>query len=133
MPLIENKMKNKLRALLLTAVVLIGISANAFTQIKTGGYKKIPASDAGAVAAAEYAAKTQAEKDNAEITLQTVKTAESQTVAGVNYKLCIEVYRVDEGDDVEIKQFVQTVVFRSLKKEYQLKSWEEAESCGEEE
>lgn len=132
-------MKNKFGKLLLIAVVgLILNSSNAFAQIKTGGYKKIAATDAGAVAAAEFAAKTQGEKDSAEITLQSVKTAESQTVAGVNYKLCIEVSRAaaesEEGEEAEeIKQFVQTVVFRNLKKEHQLKSWQETESCGEEE
>ena len=127
-------MKINLRNLFLIALIgIIGGAVNASAQIKTGGYKKIAATDAGAVAAAEFAAKAQGEKDSAEITLQAVKTAESQTVAGMNYKLCIEVYRVDQGDNVEVKQFAQTVVFRNLKKEYQLKSWVEAEDCGEEE
>ena len=119
--------------MLIAVFGLIVNSTNVPAQIKTGGYKKIAATDAGAIAAAEYAAKAKAEQDNAEITLQTVKNAERQTVAGTNYKLCIEIYRTDEGDDVEVKRFAQTVVFYSLKKQYELKSWTEVESCGEEE
>ena len=116
---------------MLAAFAVIGASAaNNFAQIKTGGYKKIAVSDAGVVAAAEFAAQAQSEKDEAGITVQNVKTAERQTVAGTNYKLCIEVLRIEADDDAEVQQFVQTVVFRSLKNEYTLKSWEEVEDCG---
>lgn len=128
-------MKTKLKKLLLIAIVgLVAGSLNGFAQIKTSGYKKISAADAGAVAAAEFAAKTQGEKDDAQIALQTVKTAESQTVAGTNYKFCIEVNRIaqsEEGEEAEeIKQFIQTMVFRNLKKEHELKSWQKTESGG---
>jgi hypothetical protein len=126
-------MKNYLKILLtLAAFALIGVfAADNFAQIKTGGYKKVSETDAGVVAAADFAAQTQGEEDSAEITLQSIEKAERQTVAGTNYKLCIEVFRIEAGDDVEVRQFIQTVVFRSLKKEYTLKSWEEAENCGE--
>ncbi len=98
--------------------------------MRTGGYKKVAANDAGVVAAAEFAAQTQSEKDGAEITLQSVETAKRQTVAGTNYKLCLEVFRVEADDNVEVRQFVQTIVFLNLKKQYTLKSWESAEDCG---
>ena len=126
-------MKNNLKIfLMLAAFVLIGAFAvNNFAQIKTGGYKKIAKTDAAVVAAADFAAQSQSKNDGAEITVQSIETAERQTVAGTNYKLCIEVFRIEAGDDVEVRQFIQTVVFRSLKKEHTLKSWEEAESCGE--
>ena len=114
------------------------VVALAVSDVKVGAvfpgngprwYEK--SSDAGVVAAAEFAARTEGEKDGSEITVQSIEIAESQTVAGTNYKLCIEVFRIEAGDDVEVRQFIQTLVFRSLKKEYTLKSWEEAESCGE--
>lgn len=126
-------MKNSFKLLLMCAAfVFIGAatSANSFAQIKTGGYKKIAVTDAGVVAAAEFAAQAQSETDEAGITVQNIKTAERQTVAGTNYKLCVEVSRVEADDDAEIQQFIQTVVFRSLKNEYTLKSWEEVEECG---
>ncbi len=126
-------MKNTLKMFLtLAAFAFIGVfAADNFSQVKTGGYKKVSKTDAGVVAAADFAAQTQSEKDGAEITLQSIEKAERQTVAKTNYKLCIEVFRIEAGDDVEVRQFIQAVVFRSLKKEYTLKSWEEAESCGE--
>ena len=111
--------------------VFFGAATVGFAQPKTGGYKKIAVTDAGVVAAVDFAAQTQSEQDNAEINLQSIEKAETQTVAGTNYKLCIEVFRIEAGDDVEVRQFIQTLVFRSLKKEFTLKSWEEAESCGE--
>ena len=126
-------MKNNLKmfSTLATLALSCAFAVNNFAQVKTGGYKKIAKTDAAVVAAAEFAAQSQSKNDDAEITVQSIEKAESQTVAGTNYKLCIEVFRIEAGDDVEIRQFIQTLVFRSLKKEYSLKSWEEAESCGE--
>jgi parvulin-like peptidyl-prolyl isomerase len=121
----------KYLSIFLIFVVFFGVTTVGFAQIKTGGYKKIAVTDAGVVAAANFAAQTQSEKDNAEITVQTIEKAESQTVAGTNFKLCIEVFRIEAGDDVEVRQFAQTLVFRSLKKEFTLKSWEETENCDE--
>jgi hypothetical protein len=47
-------------------------------------------------------------------------------VAGINYRLCLKVST--ESDDAP--QDVKAIVYRNLKKEYSLTSWEE-ESCGE--
>lgn len=116
---------------LLIFAVTFAYALNNFAQAKTGSYRKIPNSDAAAIAAAEFAAQTQSEKDDAEIALQTIEKAESQTVAGTNYRLCIEVFRIETGDDAEVRQFVQTIVFRNLKKQFALKSWETVEDCGE--
>ena len=123
-------MKNYL-SIFLIFVVFFGVTTVGFAQIKTGGYKKIAVTDAEIGAAAKFAAQAQSEKDDAKITVQTIEKAESQTVAGTNYKLCVEVFRIEAGDEVEVRQFIQTLVFRSLKKEFTLKSWEEAESCDE--
>lgn len=124
-------MKNNLKIGLMLAALIFVSAADNFAQIKTGGYKKLAVNDAGVVAAADFAAQTQAEKDSAEISLQSIEKAERQTVAGTNYKICVEVFRIEAGDDVEVRQFIQTVVFRNLKKQFTLKSWEETEDCGE--
>lgn len=110
-------------------IIFGGVTMNSFAQIKTGGYKKVAVTDAGVVAAAEFAAQNQGEKDGAEISVQSIETAQRQTVAGANYKLCVEVLLIAEGDDAEVRQLVQTVVFLNLKKQYMLKSWEEIEGC----
>ncbi len=128
-------MKNQLKIFTLLAVIfMIGAATvNNQAQIKVGGYKKIAVSDAGVVSAAEFAAQSQGETEGAEISIQSIETAEKQTVAGANYKLCVEVFRLDDGADVEVREFIQTVVFLNLKKQMTVKSWEEVETCGAEE
>ncbi|MCY7375248.1 MAG: hypothetical protein LH472_04670 [Pyrinomonadaceae bacterium] len=126
-------MKNNLKIFLTTSAfaVICALAANNFAQVKTGGYKKVAKTDAGVVAAAEFAVKDVSKKKSTEVTLQLVETAERQTVAGTNYKLCIEIFRIDDFDDAEVKEFVQTVIFRSLKNQMTLKSWTKVENCGE--
>jgi hypothetical protein len=75
-------------------------------------------------AAANFAVAAKGKSDNVAITLNSIAAAERQTVAGANYRLCLEVEF--EG----ATQTVRAVVFKSLQKQYQLKSWEEAD-CGE--
>jgi hypothetical protein len=88
-----------------------------------GGFKPVAADDPEVTAAARFAVAAEGQKDNATITLTSVVAAERQTVAGANYRLCLEV-------EVEgAAQNVRAVVFKSLQKQYQLKSWEEAD-CG---
>jgi hypothetical protein len=58
--------------------------------------------------------------------------AESQTVAGINYRLCLKVGYHKEDDDVDTTEFVRTVVYRNLQKEYSLTSWAQ-EDCREDE
>jgi len=111
--------------------IIFGAATAGFAQIKTGGYKKVPVSDAGVVAAADFAIEAQGEKANAGIELLSIEQAELQTVAGMNYKLCLEVNITDGSADEPYDQFVTAVVFYSLQKEYSLKSWTVTESCGE--
>ena len=46
----------------------------------------------------------------------------------MNYRLCL---KVASGDDDDAAQEVKTVVYKNLKSEYSLTSWEEAECGGE--
>jgi len=87
---IFQTMNNNLRKMILLAAlgVLFGSAQTNFAQIRMGGYKKIPVSDAGAVAAAEYAVDTRGDNEELEITLDAVLKAERQTVEGTSYKLC---------------------------------------------
>lgn len=125
-------MKNNLRILILFAAlgVIFGCATVNFAQIKVGGYKKIAVSDAGAVAAANFAVTEQGEKQEATIELTSVEKAERQIVAGTNYKLCLQVNIADGNSDEPVSQFVNAVIFKSLKNEFSLKSWEETDDCG---
>ena len=94
---------------------------------RTGGYREIDSADEGAAAAAEFAVKDQSEKKELTYKLVSVAKAETQTVAGINYRLCLKVSYQKQGEDEETTEFVQVVVFRSLQKEYSLTSWTQEE------
>ena len=120
------KMKRSSIAVVITvAFALFG--AVAVAQ-RTGGYREIDKADEGAAAAAEFAVKDQSEKKELAYKLVSVAKAETQTVAGINYRLCLKVSYQKQGEDEETNEFVQVVVFRSLQKEYSLTSWSE-EAC----
>lgn len=112
--------------ILAALAVIFGAATTCFAQkdVITGGYGPIPNTDAGALAAAKYAVKTQAKKTRATIKLVSVKQAETQVVAGQNYRLCLEVTIKSKGK-TETKN-IQTVVYKNLKQKFSLTSWEEA-------
>lgn len=91
---------------------------------RTGGYKEIPGDNPDAVAAANFAVGEQGQKQGASVSLVSIERAESQVVAGVNYRLCLKVETDDETQEVKV------VVYRNLKKEYSLTSWTEVNCDG---
>jgi hypothetical protein len=124
-------MKNNLRLMIIFAAfgVILGCANLTSAQVKVGGYKKVAVSDAGVVAAANFAVADQGERDEATIELASVETAQRQMVAGTNYKLCLQVNIADGNSDDPRTLFISAVIFQSLKKEYSLKSWEEVDDC----
>lgn len=115
--------------------VLLGGAAETLAQppVKPrvlGGYKVISKTSGEVRAAAEFALEAQGEKDNTSYRLEAVEKAESQTVAGTNYRLCLRVIVEDEEAGEEVKAIFQAVVFKNFKKEFTLKSWEESD-CDE--
>lgn len=119
----------RIRFALLAAVVMLGGLVIASAQ-KTGGFREIDNADEGAVAAAEFAVKDQSEKKEMTYKLVSVEKAETQVVAGINYRLCLKVGYHKQDDDTDTTEFVRVVVFRSLQREYSLTSWTQ-ENCGE--
>ena len=116
----------------LMVLVALGIAlgcATAGLAQRVGGYKKVATDDPGVQAAAEFAVGAQKEKQDGPLSLVAIKQAERQTVAGVNYRLCLEVEAADETDAGVESQDVQAVVYRNLQNEHRLMSWQEAE-CG---
>ena len=125
-------MKNNLRTLFTIAVfcLALGAAVSAFGQIKTGGYRAVSVSDQGVTDAADFALEIKASEMDEELSLESIVKAETQVVAGTNYRLCLEIYvpaKEEETDGVTL--YIQTVIFRSLKNEYSIKSWEESD-CG---
>jgi hypothetical protein len=96
-----------------------------------GGYKEVATDDPEVQEAAEFAVNEQKKKeDDSALSLVSIEHAERQVVAGMNYRLCLKVKAADEDDAGAEPQDVKVVVFKSLKKEYSLKSWDE-EKCSE--
>jgi hypothetical protein len=96
-----------------------------------GGYKEVAKDAEDVVAAANWAVEEAGRKQEAELSLVSIERAERQTVAGANYRLCLRV-RVNGGDEDadDAVQDVKAVIYRNLKSQYELKSWDE-ESCDE--
>ena len=97
---------------------------------RTGGYRQIDKADEGAKAAAEFAVKAESEKKEMTYKLVSVEHAETQTVAGINYRLCLKIGYRKQDDDVDTTEFVRVIVYRNLQNQYSLTSWTE-ENCGD--
>ena len=123
------KMKRSLSLFAILAVATVTFAFAVFAQ-RTGGYREIDKTDEGAVAAAEFAVKNQSEKKEITYKLVEIEHAESQVVAGINYRLCLKIGYHKADDDVDTTEFVRVVVYRSLQNQYSLTSWAE-ENCGD--
>jgi hypothetical protein len=108
-----------------------GIVAHAQGRPNLGGYKEVATDSSEVQEAAEFAVKAEAEKQETQIKLVSVEHAESQVVAGVNYKLCLKVEVEDKENNTDATIEVQVVVYRNLQKAYSLTSWEQADCDGD--
>ena len=122
-------MNKRMFALLVLFLLAIGLGVVAASAQRTGGYREIDKSDEGAAAAAEVAVKAESEKKEMTYKLISVEHAETQTVAGINYRLCLKVGYHKADDEAETTEFVRVVVYRNLQNQYSLTSWTE-ENCG---
>jgi len=110
-------------------VLAIALGAIAASAQRLGGYREIDKSDEGAAAAAEFAVKAESESKEMTYKLVSIEHAESQVVAGTNYRLCLKVGYHKQDDDVDTTEFVRVVVNRNLQNQHSLTSWTE-ENCG---
>ena len=110
-------------------VLAIALGTIGASAQRLGGYREIDKSDEGAAAAAEFAVKAQSENKEMTYKLVSVEHAESQVVAGINYRLCLKVGYHKQDDDVDTTEFVRVVVNRNLQNQHSLTSWTE-ENCG---
>jgi leucyl aminopeptidase (aminopeptidase T) len=121
-------MKRNPRSFAMGIVLALLLGAVIVSAQKTGSYREIAKDDEGAAAAAEFAVKDQSEKKGLTYNLVSVEKAETQVVAGINYRLCLKVGYHKQDDDMDTTEFVRVVVYRNLQKEYSLTSWTE-EQC----
>jgi len=110
-------------------VLAIALGTIGASAQRLGGYREIDKSDEGAAAAAEFAVKAESESKEMTYKLVSIEHAESQVVAGINYRLCLKVGYHKQDDDVDTTEFVRVVVNRNLQNQHSLTSWTE-ENCG---
>lgn len=122
-------MKKTLIAISIVGLVAV-VAGSAAAQAKLGGYKLISKTDARAQEAAEFAVEAQTKKSGKKQTLESIFKAESQTVAGINYRLCLEVTSEGEGNEADVVGFVEAIVYVDLKKNSKLTSWKTSD-CGD--
>lgn len=113
----------KLVLVLLSAFILSG-AAQAQEPPLAGGYQERPVTDRGVVAAANFAVREQGRREGTPVSLLSVKRAETQVVAGLNYRLLLSVRVRGEVRDA------RAVVYQNLGRTYSLSSWQDAGEGG---
>ena len=85
-----------------------------------GGYSERATNDRGVAAAAGFAVKERGRRTRRRVTLVAVRRAETQVVAGLNYRLLLSVREGRESREVT------AVVYQNLRQRLSLTSWEPA-------
>lgn len=107
----------------LSALILsLGFQAVSMAQEIpiAGGYGERSVTDPAVLYAARFAVREESRREGRRISLLAIKRAESQVVAGLNYRLRLS---VRHGGEV---QEVRAVVYQNLQRAYRLSSWERA-------
>jgi hypothetical protein len=87
------------------------------TEIVPGGYTSIDPAAPEAKAAAEYAVSEQSSRTGMAVALRRLARAERQIVAGLNYRLCLEVTVADKPEEA------RAIVYRNLQQRFSLTEW----------
>jgi len=114
-------MKINMRKILIIAGLffLTGASFDVSARQIVGNYRKIMKTDAGVLSAAKFAVKQEKrKKGNRRLSLASIERAESQVVAGRNYKICMKVINNGKIEDVT------AVVYLNPQNKLALTSWE---------
>ena len=116
------------RVLLMVLALLVpGANAPAYAAQDypvAGGYGARAANDPGVAAAAAFAVRERSRRTGRRVTLLSIRRAETQVVAGLNYRLLLS---VREG---RVARDVTAVVYENLRRRLSLASWEAAAAGG---
>lgn len=118
----SREMKKSLPMLFALAVLCITFSVasevRAQSEPVAGAYGETSVTEPEVISAARYAVRTQSRRQGVSISLISVRKAEAQVVAGLNYRLGL---RVNAGGR---QQDVTAIVYKNLRRQYSLSSWE---------
>ncbi|HQU82836.1 MAG TPA: cystatin domain-containing protein [Pyrinomonadaceae bacterium] len=92
-----------------------------------GGYATRKTNDKAVVAAVKKGLALKNKEMKTAYKLGKINAAESQVVAGTNYKVCLSIYVLKKGKK-EMSN-VNAVIYQDLKNVYQVTSWEEIAAC----
>ena len=109
------------------AFVMLGAAAPASAAQEApvaGGYSERATGDTGVAAAAAFAVRERGRRTGRRLTLVAVRRAETQVVAGLNYRLLLGVREGRESRDVT------AVIYQNLRQRLSLTSWEPAVGGG---
>lgn len=106
-------------ALMLASGFVREVSAQQQEVPIAGGYAKASTEDRQVISAARFAVKREQRMKGVRLSLVSIERAETQVVAGLNYRLCLRVKSKGQTEDVAV------VVYQNLKRKYSLTSWEE--------
>jgi len=119
-------MKNYLRSVILFAALTCTFSSMspglAQQPPLVGGYHQADKRDQDVVSAAKFAVNKERLKRKGRVSLISIERAETQVVAGLNYRLCLRVKTNGKTQEVA------TVVYQDLRQRYSLSSWK-VQSC----
>ena len=114
-------MKKNFRVVMLLAMLCaaFGSGAEALAQQPpiVGNYREASTTDREVILAAQFAVRKEMLKQSTRISLSSVERAETQVVAGINYRLCLKVKKKGKIQDVKV------VVYQDPKQKYALSSW----------
>jgi hypothetical protein len=114
-------MKRVPLAVLVFVIMWAAAPASAAQDVPVaGGYRERPTSDRGVAAAAAFAVRERGRRTGRRVTLLEVRRAETQVVAGRNYRLLLSVKEGGERRDVN------AVVYQNLQQRLTLEGWEPA-------
>ncbi len=102
--------------MLLILVLVFSLGTAKAQQV--GAYSKSSVNDAEVIKAAKFAIRAEQKKSRSNIALHSITKAQTQVVAGLNYRLCLQ---------VKVKKALKSavvVIYRNLQNEYSLTSWE---------
>lgn len=98
----------------------------------SGGYTQQSVVDEEVKRIAEEAVKMKSKELQSELFLNAIHKAETQVVAGVNYRLCIETHLPSDQPMTDgVVQYIQVVVYKNISGELKITEWKEDEKgCG---
>lgn len=98
----------------------------------SGGYSEASVDDARVKAAADFAVKAKAKETKEDMSLESIEKAETQVVAGTNYRLCMVIYVASKEEQTDgVTLYISAVIYQNLQGAYRITQWKDDEdNCG---